>query len=108
MKRIILCLALPFCGSCARDFLSDSTPPSPSPQPPRVISVSSHEALYNVQRDHYNILCSFVYLDKSKKQYVLPLTEDDAIRLGVTSQEYSAGLELVSRLNKHINHLKPL
>lgn len=58
------------------------------------------EAVYRFQTDKYQMLNSMIRYDYTKKKYVLDISEQDALDIGITTDMYKEALKRVEKMNK--------
>lgn len=58
------------------------------------------EAVYRFQTDKYQMLNSMIRYDYTKKKYVLDISEQDALDIGITADMYKEALKRVEKMNK--------
>ena len=58
------------------------------------------EAVYRFQTDKNQMLNSMIRYDYTKKKYVLDISEEDALDIGITADMYKEALKRVEKMNK--------
>lgn len=58
------------------------------------------EAVYRFQTDKYQMLNSMIRYDYTKKKYVLDISEQDALDIGIATDMYKEALKRVEKMNK--------
>ncbi|MGP1469774.1 MAG: hypothetical protein ACTTJY_10585 [Hoylesella shahii] len=58
------------------------------------------EAVYRFQTDKNQMLNSMIRYDYTKKKYVLDISEQDALDIGITTDMYKEALKRVEKMNK--------
>jgi hypothetical protein len=58
------------------------------------------EAVYRFQTDKNQMLNSMIRYDYTKKKYVLDISEQDALDIGITADMYKEALKRVEKMNK--------
>lgn len=97
---IIISLTVLLCAvSCKEETeLQVSNPP-----PPHTNVKSAElddEAVYRFQTDKNQMLNSMIRYDYTKKKYVLDISEQDALDIGITADMYKEALKRVEKMNK--------
>lgn len=75
----------------------------PNPPPPHTNVKSAeldNEAVYRFQTDKNQMLNSMIRYDYTKKKYVLDISEQDALDIGITADMYKEALKRVEKMNK--------
>lgn len=75
----------------------------PNPPPPHTNVKSAgldNEAIYRFQTDKNQMLNSMIRYDYTKKKYVLDISEQDALDIGITADMYKEALKRVEKMNK--------
>lgn len=75
----------------------------PNPPPPHTNVKSAElddEAVYRFQTDKNQMLNSMIRYDYTKKKYVLDISEQDALDIGITADMYKEALKRVEKMNK--------
>lgn len=99
-RTIIISLTALLCAvSCKEETeLQVSKPPLPH------TNINStefdSEAVYRFQTDKYQMLNSMIRYDYTKKKYVLDISEQDALDIGITTDMYKEALKRVEKMNK--------
>ncbi|WP_314272217.1 hypothetical protein [Hoylesella shahii] len=99
-RTIIISLTALLCAvSCKEESeLQVSKPPLPH------TNINStefdSEAVYRFQTDKYQMLNSMIRYDYTKKKYVLDISEQDALDIGITTDMYKEALKRVEKMNK--------
>ena len=74
-----------------------------NPPPPHTNVKSAeldNEAVYRFQTDKNQMLNSMIRYDYTKKKYVLDISEQDALDIGITADMYKEALKRVEEMNK--------
>ena len=99
-RTIIISLTALLCAvSCKEESeLQVSKPPLPH------TNINStefdSEAVYRFQTDKYQMLNSMIRYDYTNKKYVLDISEQDALDIGITTDMYKEALKRVEKMNK--------
>lgn len=88
---------------CAVSCKEETELQVPNPPPPHTNVKSAElddEAVYRFQTDKNQMLNSMIRYDYTKKKYVLDISEQDALDIGITADMYKEALKRVEKMNK--------
>ena len=88
---------------CAVSCKEETELQVPNPPPPHTNAKSAElddEAVYRFQTDKNQMLNSMIRYDYTKKKYVLDISEQDALDIGITADMYKEALKRVEKMNK--------
>lgn len=88
---------------CAVSCKEETELQVPNPPPPHTNVKSAeldNEAVYRFQTDKNQMLNSMIRYDYTKKKYVLDISEQDALDIGITADMYKEALKRVEKMNK--------
>lgn len=99
-KSIIICITVFLCAMSCKEETNLQTPKSPRFHEKIKSAELDDEAVYRFQTDKYQMLNSMIRYDYTKKKYVLDISEQDALDIGITADMYKEALKRVEKMNK--------
>ena len=99
-KSIIICITVFLCAMSCKEETNLQTPKSPRFHEKIKSAELDDEAVYRFQTDKNQMLNSMIRYDYTKKKYVLDISEQDALDIGITAEMYKKALKRVEKMNK--------
>ena len=99
-KSIINCITVFLCAMSCKEETNLQTPKSPRFHEKIKSAELDDEAVYRFQTDKNQMLNSMIRYDYTKKKYVLDISEQDALDIGITADMYKEALKRVEKMNK--------
>ncbi len=99
-KSIIICITVFLCAMSCKEETNLQTPKSPRFHEKIKSAELDDEAVYRFQTDKNQMLNSMIRYDYTKKKYVLDISEQDALDIGITADMYKEALKRVEKMNK--------
>lgn len=99
-KSIIICITVFLCAMSCKEETNLQTPKSPRFHEKIKSTELDDEAVYRFQTDKNQMLNSMIRYDYTKKKYVLDISEQDALDIGITADMYKEALKRVEKMNK--------
>ncbi len=97
---IIISLTAFLCAVSCKEETELQVPNPPSPHTNVKSAELDNEAVYRFQTDKNQMLNSMIRYDYTKKKYVLDISEQDALDIGITADMYKEALKRVEKMNK--------
>ena len=99
-KSIIICITVFLCAMSCKEETNLQTPKSPRFHEKIKSAELDDEAVYRFQTDKNQMLNSMIRYDYTKKKYVLDISEQDALDIGITADMYKEALKRVEKMNE--------
>lgn len=99
-KSIIICITVFLCAMSCKEETNLQTPKSPRFHEKIKSAELDDEAVYRFQTDKNQMLNSMIRYDYTKKKYVLDISEQDALDIGITADMYKDAIKRVEEMNK--------
>ena len=99
-RTIIISLTALLCAVSCKEETELQVPKPPLPHVNIKSTEFDSEAVYRLQTDKYQMLNSMIRYDYTKKKYVLDISEQDALDIGITTDMYKEALKRVEKMNK--------
>ena len=97
---IIISLTVLLCAVSCKEETELQVPNPPPPHTNVKSAELDNEAVYRFQTDKNQMLNSMIRYDHTKKKYVLDISEQDALDIGITADMYKEALKRVEKMNK--------
>ncbi len=99
-RTIIISLTALLCAVSCKEETELQVPNPPPPHTNVKSAELDDEAVYRFQTDKNQMLNSMIRYDYTKKKYVLDISEQDALDIGITADMYKEALKRVEKMNK--------
>jgi hypothetical protein len=99
-RTIIISLTALLCAVSCKEETELQVPNPPPPHTNVKSAELDNEAVYRFQTDKNQMLNSMIRYDYTKKKYVLDISEQDALDIGITADMYKEALKRVEKMNK--------
>ncbi len=99
-RTIIISLTALLCAVSCKEETELQVPNPPPPHTNVKSAELDDEAVYRFQTDKNQMLNSMIRYDYTKKKYVLDISEQDALDIGITADMYKDALKRVEKMNK--------
>ena len=99
-RTIIISLTAFLCAVSCKEETELQVPNPPPPHTNVKSAELDNEAVYRFQTDKNQMLNSMIRYDYTKKKYVLDISEQDALDIGITADMYKEALKRVEKMNK--------
>lgn len=99
-RTIIISLTALLCAVSCKEETELQVPNPPPPHTNVKSAELDNEAVYRFQTDKDQMLNSMIRYDYTKKKYVLDISEQDALDIGITTDMYKEALKRVEKMNK--------
>ena len=99
-RTIIISLTALLCAVSCKEETELQVPNPPPPHTNVKSAELDNEAVYSFQTDKNQMLNSMIRYDYTKKKYVLDISEQDALDIGITADMYKEALKRVEKMNK--------
>jgi hypothetical protein len=99
-RTIIISLTALLCAVSCKEETELQVPNPPPPHTNVKSAELDEEAVYRFQTDKNQMLNSMIRYDYTKKKYVLDISEQDALDIGITADMYKDALKRVEKMNK--------
>ena len=99
-RTIIISLTALLCAVSCKEETELQVPNPPPPHTNVKSAELDDEAVYRFQTDKNQMLNSMIRYDYTKKKYVLDISEQDALDIGITADMYKEAIKRVEKMNK--------
>lgn len=98
-KSIIIILAMSFGLLSCKDEIEPQHPGGGGIQENIKNEMLDNEVIYRNQTDKNNMIGGLIRYDYDEKKYILDISEQDALSLGITSEEHEQVQKRVEQMN---------